>query len=339
MDDAALGTRNKRGDWTPTERVADAPLFAWPPKPVADLKWFAGFPGYLWPWNLFYALLAIGAWFVATPSLGVAQQFAFGWIALIFVRNAALIVAWYGGFHLRLYQQRAQGNRFKYNSQFLAKDSDHFTFGSQTKDNMFWTLASGLPIWTAYEVASLWLFANGHIGSLKWSTNPVWFVTMLVLIPFFREFHFHVVHRFIHWPPMYKAVHSLHHRNNNPGPWSGLSMHPVEHVLYFSGVLIHWIIPSHPIHAMFHLLHASMSPVPGHTGFHKVEISESKAFDTHCQAHYLHHKYFEVNYSDGAIPLDKWFGSFHDGSPEADEIMNTRLAARAAAAGKRKPSS
>jgi hypothetical protein len=69
-----------------------------------------------------------------------------------------------------------------------------------------------------YEAATLWLFANGHIGFLKWSRNTVWFVAMMVLIPFFREFHFHVVHRFIHWPPMHRAVHSLHHRNNNPRP-------------------------------------------------------------------------------------------------------------------------
>jgi hypothetical protein len=24
------------------------------------------------------------------------------------------------------------------------------------------------------------------------------------------------------------------------------------------------------------------------------------------------------------VPLDKWFGSFHDGSPEADEAMRAR---------------
>ena len=40
--------------------------------------------------------------------------------------------------------------------------------------------------------------------------------------------------------------------------------------------------------------------------------------------HYLHHKYFEVNYADGVFPLDRWFGSFHDGSPEADEAMKRR---------------
>jgi sterol desaturase/sphingolipid hydroxylase (fatty acid hydroxylase superfamily) len=338
MDDSALGTRNKRGDWAPNRRVTYAPVFVWPPKPVGFLKWLFGYPGYIWPWNLFYAGLAVAAWFIATPSYATMQTFGVGWIAIVLLRNAALIVAWYGVFHLRLYMRRAQGNRFKYNGKWPDPESQYFTFKNQTKDNMFWTLASGLPIWTAYEVITLWMFANGHLSVLKFSRNPVWFVALMLLIPLIREFHFHWVHRMIHWPPMYKWVHSLHHRNTNPGPWSGLSMHPVEHLVYFSGVLIHWVLPSHPIHAMFHAFHAGLSPVPGHTGFEKVEVGENLAFNTNCQAHYLHHKYFEVNYSDGSIPLDKWFGSFHDGSPEADEVMQTRLMARAARINSKKAS-
>ena len=45
--------------------------------------------------------------------------------------------------------------------------------------------------------------------------------------------------------------------------------------------------------------------------------------------HYLHHRYFECNYGaglDGAIlPLDKWLGTFHDGSDEAQERMISKL--------------
>jgi hypothetical protein len=32
----------------------------------------------------------------------------------------------------------------------------------------------------------------------------------------------------------------------------------------------------------------------------------------------------KVEYADGMVPLDKWFGSFHDGSPQADEAMKAR---------------
>jgi sterol desaturase/sphingolipid hydroxylase (fatty acid hydroxylase superfamily) len=124
-------------------------------------------------------------------------------------------------------------------------------------------------------------------------------------------------------------VHKLHHNNVNPGPWSGLAMHPVEHFLYFSVVAVFWIIPSNPLHAIFALLHAGLAPAPGHAGFDKVEIGKDSAIDIHTYEHYLHHKYFECNYSDGVVPLDKWFGTFHDGSPEAQERMDSRFMAKA----------
>ena len=42
--------------------------------------------------------------------------------------------------------------------------------------------------------------------------------------------------------------------------------------------------------------------------------------------HYLHHRYFECNYGDPIIPYDRWFGTFHDGTPEANARMQERWA-------------
>jgi sterol desaturase/sphingolipid hydroxylase (fatty acid hydroxylase superfamily) len=150
----------------------------------------------------------------------------------------------------------------------------------------------------------------------------------MLFIPVFQETHFYVIHRLIHWPPLYRAVHSLHHENVNPGPWSGVAMHPVEHVLYFSGVFLHWILPSHPLHVLFHLQYTALSPTQGHCGFHKIELPGKIAICTEQYAHYLHHKYFEVNYGGDIVPFDKLFGTFHDGSDEAQEALNRRMRIR-----------
>ena len=41
---------------------------------------------------------------------------------------------------------------------------------------------------------------------------------------------------------------------------------------------------------------------------------------------YLHHKYVEVNYGgDGLIPLDKWLGTWHDGTKDGDAQMQVRF--------------
>ncbi|MEJ1937377.1 hypothetical protein WDZ92_44850, partial [Nostoc sp. NIES-2111] len=62
------------------------------------------------------------------------------------------------------------------------------------------------------------------------------------------------------------------------------------------------------------------------------EVTEDMAVDSHAYGHYLHHKYFEVNYGDGLVPLDRLFGTWHDGSPEGEARMNARFQKRRARA-------
>jgi sterol desaturase/sphingolipid hydroxylase (fatty acid hydroxylase superfamily) len=334
IDDSAYGTRDKRGNWKPSALVEYPPVFAWPVRPSGVWKWLLGVPGYLLPWNVLYAAIAFLCWRFATPSLDAMKAFAPGWVLFLLARNAVLTIAFYSAFHLPLYVRRRQGGAFKYNAKWPDRNNPTFLFRSQLWDNIAWSLGSGVVIWTAYEAVTLWAFANGIIPFLDWRLHPIAFALWLLAIPLFRELHFYAVHRLIHWPPVYRAVHRLHHNNVNPGPWSGLAMHPAEHVLYFSGVIVHWIVPSHPIHALFQLIHAGLSPAVGHAGFDRVRIGQG-TFQTESYAHYLHHKYFECNYADGAIPLDRWFGTFHDGSGVAHEAMNRRFMARNAGAGRR----
>jgi len=296
-------------------------LFSWPPKPVKSFKFLFAPEGFLWPYNLIYALLAVFAWVYFTPHLSRAVNFQIDWIAEIYLRNVVLLTIIAGGLHLRLYMKKGQGLKYKYTDKWLAKNDKRFLFNNQTWDNIFWSLTSGSIIWTAYEALTLWMYANGKLPYIDFATHPVYFVLLMIAILFLRYFHFYWIHRFSHWKPIFKSSHYLHHKNINVGPWTGLSMHPIEHLLYFSGVLIHWVIPSHPIHAIFHLRHAGVSPALGHTGFHKLVIKGEKGLQADNFFHYLHHRYFTVNFGVEAFPLDKWFGSFHDGSPEAHAVM------------------
>jgi sterol desaturase/sphingolipid hydroxylase (fatty acid hydroxylase superfamily) len=328
MDDALYGTRDKRGDWKPREVIEYPPVFTWPARPVKFVRWLLGYPGYILPWNLVYAVVAGLLWFWLTPPMDMMKDFAPGWLSYLLVRNAAILLLFFGLFHLGLYVRRTQGTSFKFNGRWPAKDHSSFLFRNQTADNMIWTLASGLPLWTAYEALTLWAFANGYIPYVSFAEHPWYAAALLLLVPLWRDLHFYCVHRLLHWPPLYRTVHKLHHNNANPAPWSGLAMHPVEHLLYFSCVLVHWIVPSHPLHAIFNLVHAALAPAPGHVGFDRLVIGRERAVASHSYAHYLHHKHFECNYADGVIPLDKWFGTFHDGSSQAEAAMNQRFMER-----------
>ncbi len=324
MNDSLHGKEDTRGYWTPKAPVSYGPAFDWPPNPRALFKWFFGFPGYLLPWNVLYAIAALLIWAFLTPSLATMETFSLGWAGLILLRNFSLAIAVYGAWHMWLYVWRKQDTSFKYNRQWPKNDSSAFTFKNQTYDNMFHTLVSGVPIWTAYEVLMLRAYSNGIAPLFTFAENSVGFTAIFFLVPFIHEVGFYFAHRLLHWPPLYKIAHKLHHRNTNPGPWSGLSMHPIEHVIYFSTILLFLIIPAHPIHMINLASRLGVGPAQGHTGFDRVVVGEEASMDTSYFAHYLHHKYFEVNYSDGMVPLDRWFGSFHDGTPEADEAMKAR---------------
>jgi sterol desaturase/sphingolipid hydroxylase (fatty acid hydroxylase superfamily) len=247
------------------------------------------------------------------------------------LRNAALVFVVYGLLELRLYMQKRQGNRFKYNGQFPAdKPSDVFMFKSQNIDNIIRTFASGVPIWTAWEAFGLWSFANGWGPWTTFGEHPYWLALLAFLFPLWHEFHFYCVHRLIHFPFFYKYIHSVHHNSVNPSPWSSLSMHPIEHFLYWSDSLIHFVLPSHPLVFLYGLQVTGTGAVVGHIGFDKIEVGEDTGVTTHAYAHYLHHKYFEVNYADGTTALDKLFGTWHDGSKEAQAQMEARYEAKVA---------
>ncbi|MCP4385420.1 MAG: sterol desaturase family protein [Hyphomicrobiales bacterium] len=324
MEDLAHGTRDKRGHWRPNKPlVGVAPIYALPPQPLKVLRWL---PEYLFPWNTLFALSAVLYTIFIVPPVETVQVVAWGWVLWLLACNAIGVFLFYGAFELRLYLQRAQQGRFKYNPAFPADSPNKtFWFGSQTRECILRTFLSGVPVWTAIEVGMLWAYANGIAPWLGWADHPIWLAVLMFLVPVIHEAHFYCIHRLIHVPVLYKWVHSVHHNSVNPSPWSSLSMHTVEHILYFSVALWYLIIPSNPMIMVFALHRAGYGAIPGHFGFDKMELGRDRAVDLHAYAHYLHHKYFEVNYGDGLMPFDALFGTFHDGTAEGDRLMQERF--------------
>lgn len=306
-----FGIRDEKGHWRPPYPVRYAPLLTWPLRPPAFLKWLFGYPGFLWPINLFFFGLACLTWYVLQPSPAQTAQLHFGWIALMFLRNMVLLWLIAGGHHLVFYMLKLHGDRRKYHPLWLSPDNKKFLFGHQTYDNVFRSCLSGCTIWTAYEVLYVWGAANGWFPYLDPVRNPVWFAALFLLTPLWRETHFYFVHRLLHWRPLMHAIHRIHHLNPNPGPWSGMAMHPVEHLLYLSVVAIHFLVPSHPLHFFFNSQLTALTPAFGHVGFEGPVFGGKLA--TGSYFHYLHHRFVSCNYGEATVPLDLWFGSFFDG--------------------------
>jgi len=308
----------------PGQPIKNNPLFEWPIQLIQILKWHQR----LWlsfSQHIIMLAIAIFIWFFLQPSLARCKVFAVDWIAQMYVRNLIIMIVVAGSLHLYFYTFSKQGQKLKFDRRDLNRNHKRFDWNNQVLDNMFWTLASGVTFWTAYEVLMMWAYANNLIPWLDFAEHPIMFILVIVLIPIWSSFHFYWVHRLLHWPPLFKLAHSLHHRNVNVGPWSGLSMHPVEHLIYLSSVLIHWIVASHPIHVLFHMQWLTTAAVTSHCGYEGLLVDDKQKLQLGFFHHQLHHRYHECNYGNSDMPWDKWFGSFHDGSPEATQALREKL--------------
>lgn len=101
---------------------------------------------------------------------------------------------------------------------------------------MFYTLAWGASIASAWEIFMRMVFAGGWVSQVTLASNPIWFLALFPILTLWQGTLFYAIHRLLHWPPIYRRVHSVHHRNVNTGPWSGLSMPPLEHLFYFTSL-------------------------------------------------------------------------------------------------------
>jgi len=136
------------------------------------------------------------------------------------------------------------------------------------------------------------LYASGRIAHYRGLlAHPLWTASLLVLAWLWSDLHFYIVHRMMHptfpgrkggldpgrW--MYRNVHYLHHKSYNPGPWSGLAMHPVEHLIYFTrGVSACLVAAHHPTIFLFYNMRAMLGPAPGHHGFPGMGASHVVAY-------------------------------------------------------------
>ena len=311
----ARDAQRRRWNYQPDPPVVLAPFYDWPPHPMAVFKHV------MKTWSplseRFVSLLvAIVIWSSFSPSLERTATLQFDWIAEIWLRNLVLVLSVAGGLHLYLYRFKRQGDDLRYDTRGFAKNSKFFHFGNQVWDNMFWTLTTGVVCWTAWEVAMMWAYANGIARLITFESNPVWFIVLILLIPYWASFYFYWMHRSLHWRPLYRRVHSWHHKNVVTGPWSGLAMHPLEQFLLFGDTLLYLIVASHPIHVIFNFMFHGIIAPTSHAGFDAVRLTKRHSFGLGDFYHQLHHRFIDCNYGTVETPWDQWFGTYHDGTPQ-----------------------
>lgn len=256
--------------------------------------------------NLVWFLAAVFVFFAKPYDEELFREarngFHLRWMAPRFAVHFGVSLLYYGYFFLGCYVWRLSTRKFKPGSWPTPSNMMHNLF--------FWTL--GMLQVAAYDAIMIRLWATRAVDMVtnqevaENAYEAVKLAVTIALVPLWRDFHFYAAHRFIHVRALYKYVHSLHHRIPDPEPFSGLTMHPVEHLYYFSNALVPALyVRTHPLVFMFVLVHLYLAPACGHSGF-----------EDHFQQdlyHFLHHAYFECNYgSPSSGFLDKLGGTFRE---------------------------
>ena len=300
---------NDKG-YVPDEEIKIPPFYKLPPPLIKSLNWLYNF---FFPWWIFYLAMAyIGYLFIHIYPV-LLSSFDWRLLSLVWAKNIFFLFLFAGTIHWWLYIRKSQTFKYKYYAKWPTENNSKVLFKNQVKDNMFWSLVSGCTIWTIFEAIALWMQASGKIEVFLWSERPLYLLFCMILMPFIGAIHFYIIHRILHFPFIYKIAHSLHHKNVNTGPWSGISMHPIEHLLYFSIMGIWFFIPSDPFVILLTGIWFGVGPAQSHAGFNKLVLFKTKSLELADHFHHLHHKHFDLNYGNIYAPIDNIFKSFHNG--------------------------
>ena len=133
------------------------------------------------------------------------------WIIRVWLANLIPHVTCAGLLHLWLYKFKGQDEDFKFDPRQPSTNNGTFSFRNQVHDNMFWTLFSGVTQWSMMQCIVFWAMANGYAPTFLFPDNIVWFFLMFPFLILWASFHFYWVHRALHWPPLYRLAHAVHH--------------------------------------------------------------------------------------------------------------------------------
>ncbi|WP_265571365.1 sterol desaturase family protein [Sphingomicrobium nitratireducens] len=195
--------------------------------------------------------------------------------------------------------------------------------GKQVRMEIAYSLASaaiyGFP---AGLVAWGWQARGWTKIYTDWDAMPLWWPPVSVLVYLaLHDTWFYWTHRAMHWPPLFKRVHAVHHASRPPTAWAAMSFHPWEAVT--GAVVIPALVFLVPIHAAMLLLVLTVMTVMGVTNHMGWELFPrglvhglfGRGLIT-ASHHELHHQKYRCNYGlyfrfwDHLCGTDRGLGEF-----------------------------
>ena len=175
------------------------------------------------------------------------------------------------------------------------------------KREELWLSVLAILIFAAQAAGLVWLLRHGWLA-IDWQRSlwhPLWELPLLYL---WNDLHFFVIHRALHWKPLYRHVHIWHHRSVITTPFSAYSFHPVESFLLGSVMPLALIFHAFSPWALLGLTVMSLLlNVAGHLPHEHIRNGFG-LLRPHSAYHNRHHREFHTLYAFSLVWLDRWFG-------------------------------
>lgn len=168
---------------------------------------------------------------------------------------------------------------------------------------------TAIPIMTALTVPWFVLEVQGYsklyMDSSEYGT---WYMVLqFPLFILFTDACIYCIHRWLHWPMVYKYLHKPHHKWIVPTPFASHAFHPVDG--YFQSLAYHvfpFIFPLHKVMYVVLFMVVNVWSVMIHDG----EYLSHDPVVNGSACHTVHHLYFNYNYGQYTTLWDRLGGSY-----------------------------
>lgn len=124
-----------------------------------------------------------------------------------------------------------------------------------------------------------------------------WYALSYVALFFWHDTYFYWTHRLMHWGPIYRLVHRVHHLSRHPTPFTAFSFHPLEALIEgLPVVALSFLVPLHVGATALFTLFSLAFNVYGHLGFRVWNHRGVAKYLNSTEDHGAHHERFLGNY-------------------------------------------
>ena len=144
--------------------------------------------------------------------------------------------------------------------------------------------------------------------------GKLYYLASILLMILIHDSYFYWTHRLMHWKPLFKRVHRIHHLSNNPTPFAAYAFHPAEAIVEAGIIpLVAFTVPYHRSAMGIFSLYSLSLNIIGHLGYELFpqDFASNRFFKWHNTSthHNMHHRLVKYNYG---LYFNFW-----------DRIMNT----------------